>query len=84
MKAQGYIDHTLAILDEFLDRNPETMVVEDKATPHAVIDSKKAKKSRSWIHIGWLPNSPDLKLIESIWRRIKQKSATARIHDLKI
>ncbi len=73
MTSQGYIEHILPILDEFFEQNPEKMLVEDNATPHAASDSIKAKNSRTWIQISWPPNSPDLNPIENIWRRIKQK-----------
>jgi transposase len=78
MNAQGYIDHILPILNEFYEQNPEKMLVEDNATPHAAISSKNSRSTRSWILIEWPPNSPDLNPIESIWRRIKQKIYNGR------
>jgi hypothetical protein len=45
MHAQGYIDHILPILNEFFEQNPEKMLVEDSATPHAAISSKNARST---------------------------------------
>ncbi len=49
------------------------MLVEDNAKPHTAADCTRAKAARTWTHIEWPPNSPDLNPIENIWRRMKEK-----------
>ena len=78
--AASYIQRVLPVLQSFIMEHEifrvgigNALFMQDNASPHRLIETKKALYERAIRLLWWPPNLPDLNLIENVWRLLKYR-----------
>jgi len=68
---ESYVEHTVPVIEAFIQRYPELLLMQDHAPGHAAKFTINELRSRGLNLIFWPPFSPGLNPIETVWNIMK-------------
>lgn len=71
INAQGYIQHIVPLIIEYVHYHPHLQLVQDATPGHGAQSTIKELEKAEIYMVRWPPFSPDLNLIEMVWNWMK-------------